>query len=122
MAKIHITLTEDLCLLIGSLYVQKINDKVVGVNTDYLYGGTYKYEQMAFILGLTDKAVEGTEEDIDGTKYKKEAQEYMKRLDTYIRDNIGNIEEIIHQFSLKGGISPGLYEAKDYEHIWTKKI
>lgn len=121
MARIYVNLTEDHLKLIRNLNVQTLTDETVGIAKDNLYGGTYKYEQMALILGLTDKAVPGTEEDMEnGTLYEKEAQLYMVELDKYINENLLNIEEILHQFCLKGGLTVGKYVCKDYQHIWHR--
>ena len=120
MAKIYVNLTEDHLKLIRNLNVQESKNDIVGIPKDNLYGGTYKYEQMALILGLMDKAVKGTEEDINGTLYEKDTQLYMMELDKYITDNLLNIEEIVHPFCLTGGITPGKYVCKDYQHIWQK--
>lgn len=121
MARIYVNLTEDHLKLIRNLNVQALTDETVGIAKDNLYGGTYKYEQMALILGLTDKAVPGTEEDMEnGTLYEKEAQLYMVELDKYIDENLLNIEEILHQFCLKGGLTVGKYVCKDYQHIWHR--
>lgn len=120
MAKIYVNLTEDHLKLIRNLNVQELKNDIVGIPKDNLYGGTYKYEQMALILGLMDKAVKGTEEDINGTLYEKDTQLYLMELDKYITDNLLNIEEIVHQFCLTGGITPGKYVCKDYQHIWQK--
>lgn len=121
MARIYVNLTEDHLKLIRNLNVQALTDETVGIAKDNLYGGTYKYEQMALILGLTDKAVPGTEEDMEnGTLYEKEAQLYMVELDKYINENLLNIEEILHQFCLKGGLKVGKYVCKDYQHIWHR--
>ena len=121
MARIYVNLTEDHLKLIRNLNVQALTGETVGIAKDNLYGGTYKYEQMALILGLTDKAVPGTEEDMEnGTLYEKEAQLYMVELDKYINENLLNIEEILHQFCLKGGLTAGKYVCKDYQHIWHR--
>lgn len=126
MAKLKVKLTDELISLIRNLNVVRLTDEKnetdnVGIDRNVLYGGAYKYEQMALILGLTDKAIEGTEEDIYGTLYEKETQLHMEELDKYINDNLLYIEEIIHQFSDRGGLTPGVYVAKDYQHIWTKE-
>ena len=120
MAKIYVNLTEDHLKLIRNLNVQELKNDIVGIPKDNLYGGTYKYEQMALILGLMNKAVKGTDEDINGTLYEKDTQLYMMELDKYITDNLLNIEEIVHQFCLTDGITPGKYVCKDYQHIWQK--
>lgn len=121
MAKIYIDLTEEHLKLIRNLNVQMTDDEsIVGIAKDNLYGGTYKYEQMALILGFTDKVVPGTEEDFKGSLYEKDVQLHMQDLDKYINENLLNIEEIMHQFSLSGGLKPGRYVTKDYTHIWSR--
>lgn len=119
MARIYVTLNKDHLKLIRNLNVQKVGE-IIGIAEDNLYGGTYKYEQMALILGFTDKAIKETEEDINGTVYEYDTQKYMVELDKYIKDNLLNIEEIMHQFSLKGGLTEGKYMCRDYQHIWEK--
>ena len=126
MAKIKVKLTDELISLIRNLNVVQLANKEdesdsVGIDKNVLYGGTNKYEQMALILGFTDKAIEGTEEDMYGTKYEKDTQLHMEEMDKYINNNLLYIEEIIHQFSDRGGLTPGMYVAKDYQHIWTRE-
>ena len=38
----------------------------------------------------------------------------------YILDNIYDIEVLIHQMVLKGGITPGTYKCIDTEEIWER--
>ena len=59
-----------------------------------------------------------TEEDADGPKFSEEDTEYMLGLHDFIIDNLQNIEEVLHQMILKGGIKPGTYKCKDWQHIW----
>ena len=39
----------------------------------------------------------------------------------YIVDNIYDIEVLIHQMVLKGGIKPGKYKCIDTEEIWERE-
>lgn len=119
MAKIKLKFTEDQISLIKGLRFERINENIYGIDNYNLWGGTFIWEDMAYILGKTDKIVKGTEEDVTGPKYDDETMEYFKDLDAFIVDNIQCIVEILLQFCDKGGIAPGkTYWAYDYQHIW----
>ena len=117
--KIRLELTEEHIALISNFRTKKIDPVHYGVDTYDLYGGTNLFEDMAIILGKFDKAIKGTECDVDGRKFPKEIMEHFKELDEFILDNMENIENILHQFATEG-IKPGIYEAIDYEQIWKK--
>ena len=91
---------------------------VYGIRTDSLYGGTYLYEDMALILGKTDRVVKGSEEDPMGAVYDEETMNYFKELDTFITTNLKDIFTIMIQFCTEG-IRPGVtYWCYDYAGIW----
>ena len=130
MARISVTLNKEHIALIKNFNFNKLNvfdnkecikeeleQKYYGIDTYSMYGGTFLYEQMAYILGYQDKAIEGTLEDFDGPKYPKEIMDKFNELDFYIVNNITNIEEILHQFC-DVGIKEGKYSCRDNEHIW----
>lgn len=134
MARLKIELTDEIIALVSKFRFQKLNDlnikhgiedwtdKYYGIDTYALYHGSHLYEDMAQILGKADQVIKGTEEDFDGPKYPTELMEHLMELDTYIVDNILEIEEIIHQFAFKeGGVKPGVYTCKDNEHLWKLK-
>lgn len=117
--KIRLTLTEEHIALIRNFRFKKINEKVSGIDTYDLYGGTNLYEDMAMILGKLDLAIPNTETDVFGRQFPSELVEHFRQLDEFILENLYNIENIVHQF-IDEGIKPGVYEAIDYEQIWTK--
>lgn len=97
---------------------QEGNDNLYGIDTLNLWGGTYIYEDMALILGMTDKIIEGTEEDPTGAKFDDETMEYFNELATFIIENLVDIESILHQFCTEG-IKVGVtYVCKPNENIW----
>lgn len=133
MAKLVLNITEDHIKLIKFIKFQKLNvseigkkvskyetDKFYGVDVYDLYGGTFLYEQMAYILGYTDKVIPGTEEDVTGPKYPDEVIDYFNDLDGFIVEHIVDIYEILCQFC-EVGIKPGKYVCKDYQHIWKRE-
>lgn len=97
-------------------------DSIYGVDTYNLWGGTYIWEQMAYILGIHDHVIKGTEEDPTGPKYPEEDMEHMKDLDVFIIGNLDNIFTLLIQFCTEG-IQPGVtYWCYDYEKIWHKEV
>lgn len=128
MAVIKVTFTEDLLKLVANIRFTQVpdmeseKDKMTwGLDFFSLYGGNLTFEDIAYILGRYDEHIPGTEEDPMGAKFSQELEDYMWGMHTYILDNIGNIEEIIHQFAAKGGVTPGTYKCKSYEHIWERE-
>lgn len=92
-----------------------------GVNLRHPYGEGFLYEKIALILGKYDQCITGTESDFDGPKFSKEVLEYMEGVHNYVMENIKYIEEIVHQYITKGGVTPGVYTAKHYARIWQKE-
>lgn len=119
--KLKIELNEDHIKLISSLQITKFGDGQYGIDVNNLWGGTYIYEQMAFILGYEEKVISGTVDNPEGPRYQKEYEEKMIEYDEFITENLQNIEELIHQFSCKGGLTPGVYTCLDYVRIWKKE-
>lgn len=130
MASLKVNLTEDLLKLISNIRFQNVPDpiqddddrQVINYAIDYnsLFGGNFLCEDVSMILGRYDEHIEGTEEDPLGVKFPVEVENYFWSLYTFIIDNIEYIEELVHQFTTKGGLTPGVYIAKDYSHIWKK--
>lgn len=128
MAVISVTLTEDMLKLISHINFTKIPDltdetqerMTWGIDFYSLYGGSYVFEDIAYILGRYDEHIAGTEEDPLGAAFPKEFEDYMWEIHTYIVDNIQYIESLVHQFVNRGGLTPGTYRSKSNENIWTK--
>ena len=97
---------------------QDVGDNLYGIDTYDLWGGTYIFEDMAYILGKMDRVIEGTLEDPDGPKFDEETTEYLHGLASFIIDNLSNIEEILHQFCTEGIRTDVVYTCKPNEHIW----
>lgn len=129
MAKIKIEITEDMIKLISNIRFQQMEetsnpeespDKFC-IDLFSLYGGNFLLEDLAFILGKYDERIEGTENNWQGPSFPDEVEEYLLETHHMVYDNLSNIEEILHQFAGKGGLKPGTYECKPYEHIWFYK-
>lgn len=128
MATIKINLTEDMLKLISCINFQEFPTEEdfqkkyevrCGIDFGSLYGGSFVFEDVSYILGLWDKHIPGTENDATGPKFPKEVEDYMWETHMYIVEHIRDIEEIVHSFIMKGGLVPGTYVCKSNEHIWT---
>lgn len=131
MAVLKVELTEDMLKLISNIHFGTLPEPMededtreyvtYGINYSEFYGPGFLFERIALILGKYFDYIPGTEEDPDGAKYSEEFTDYMWELHSYIQDNIDSIEELVHQFVNKGGLVPGTYTCKSYEHIWKLK-
>jgi hypothetical protein len=101
--------------------VSDFGDNLYGIDTYNLWGGTYIYEDIAYIIGKMDKVIDGTLEDPDGPKFDEETTQYMDELASFIIDNLTNIEEILHQFCTEGIQAGVVYTCKPNEHLWSKE-
>lgn len=128
MAKVKITLTKDMLSLISNIHFTRVPDlrsekypMVWGLDMFSLYGGNFVLEDIALIIGKYDEHIKGTEEDPMGPRFPKELEDYMFDLHTYIVDNIEYIEDLVHYYSNKGGLTEGTYKCKPYNKIWEKE-
>lgn len=113
---------EDECTLGDILCKYNISiDSIYGVDNFSLFGGTYLWEQIAYIIGIHDHVIKGTEEDPTGPKFPEEDMEHMKDLDCFMVTNLQYIFDILLQYCTEG-IQPGVtYWCYDYERIWHKE-
>ena len=118
----RLTLTQDHLKLINLIRFEDDydNNKVsIDKVNPYILSG--KLEDIAFALGLSHLSIPNTEEDENGAAFPDETEEYMLNVHHYIIDNIYDIEVLIHQMVLKGGITPGTYKCIDTEEIWERE-
>lgn len=124
---IKVVLSEDILKLISNIHFERLpevgpDDKYKNsrwaIDLNSLYGGSYLYEDIALILGRYNDHIEGTEDDPDGMRFDPEFENYMYDIHKYVLDNLSYIEELVHNFCNKGGLKPGTYTCKSYEHIW----
>ena len=131
MAILKVTLTEDMLKLISWInftefptnedFETKQNVRV-GIDFSSLYGGSFIFEDMSYILGIYDKHIEGTEFNPMGPSFPNELEDYMWKTHSYIVEHIRDIEDLVHQFAAKGGLVPGTYVSKSNERIWEKEV
>ena len=128
MATIKVTLTEDMLKLISNIRFSEVPDiekegypMTWGLDFHNLYGGDLNFEDISRIIGRYNEHIEGTEEEALGADFPQDVKDYMWDMHCYILDNIGNIEELVHQFCIKGGLTAGTYKCKNYDHIWKRE-
>ena len=130
MAKLKVTLTNDMIKLISCINFQtynKITDDTeehevfYAIDLNSLYGGNFVFEDIARILGFYEQVIENTETMSTGPRFPQEIEDYMWETHCYILDNLHYIEQILHQYCAKGGITAGTYTSKHNELIWTKE-
>lgn len=125
-----LTISEDIIKLIPHFNftdtpsLDDISDKQYprwGIDCNSIYGGTFLLEDLAMIFGVQDTAVPGTEENPMGPRYPEEVEDRLFNAHTFVSENIKALEEIIHQFVVKGGITAGTYKCDHKIRIWEKE-
>lgn len=126
-----ITLTDDMLKLISCIRFKEApkireNDdrEHLSLEIDYgsLYGGSFLLEDVSYILGCYDKHIEGTEENALGPEFENDLSDYMYNTHLYILENLGDIEELVHWFSNKGGLYAGTYEYDESCGMWKLRF
>ena len=118
----RLTLTTDHLKLINLIRFEDNElESKLSVDKINLYILSGKLEDIAFALGLSNLAIPNTEDNENGAAFPDETEEYMLGVHHYIVENLYDIEVLIHQMVLKGGIEPGTYKCIDTEEIWSKE-
>lgn len=129
---VKLEITDDILKLISNIKfttkpdfddIEDCSKVGFGIDFNSVYGGNFLYERMAMILGgYSEHVIKDTSENAMGAEFDEEYTEYMCKLHAYMLDNLDNIEELVHQTVVKGGISVGTYKKIDYEGVWEKII
>ena len=121
MARLKLTFNDEHIQLIKNFRTRQLGDEYFTIDTYDLFGGTYLYEDMALILGYMDKVIPGTMEDADGPKFDDDTLQHLNELDSFIVENLKNIEDILHQFCTEGIQANVTYWCNPSEGIWHKE-
>ena len=126
----RLTLTEDVIKLIPHLNftetptADEIADKRYprwGIDYNSIYGGSFLLEDLALILGFHNDMLPESIESPMGFRYPEEIEDRMLAAHRIIIENMKSIEEIIHQFVVKGGIKPGTYKCDNKIRLWERE-
>jgi hypothetical protein len=128
MALKSLTLTEDHIKLLQAIKFETFvfdadsrNGRIGwGIDQYGPWGGNYPIEEIAFILGHFDKAIPGTEEDVDGRKFPEELQSYFFDIYKFITENMEYLFSLLIFYTDKGGLTPGTYKCNPRIKIWSK--
>ena len=115
---LHLCLTEDDLKLVRFFNIENDNDDYLKIDKNVMLTmQSHILDDVAMVLGLRDRAINGTEEDALGSAYPDEVEKYMLDTYNYVKDNMYLIETLLHQMVMKG-IKPGHYKCKDSDLIW----
>lgn len=115
-----ITLSEDHLKLIPFLFLEEDDEKVVLNKKVALSLQSHVLDDVSLILGMRDKAIPTTINDAEGIAFPDDVEEYLLKIYHDVTDNLLEIEEIIHQFVIKGGITSGTYSFSSADNMWHK--
>ena len=130
MATLRVTFTDDILKLVSRINFEQFppvstwegkKDLTWGIDINNLYGGSFVFEDISYILGIYDKHIEGTECEPMGPRFPVEIEDRMWDAHSYILEHLQDIEEVLHQFCNRGGITVGTYKCKSNERIWEKE-
>lgn len=129
MSIVRITLTDDILKVISGLRFEKFSFSKDSENKRYgwgideygMYGGTYVLEDISILIGRYNEHIPGTEENPLGVEFPEELTNYMWEIHDYIVENLEYIENLIHTYINKGGLTPGTYKCKSNELDWIKE-
>ena len=85
------------------------------------WGGNYPIEEIALILGHFQKAIPGTENDVDGRKFPEELDNYFIDLYNDITENMEYMFSLLIYYTDKGGLTPGTYKCNPRLKEWIKE-
>lgn len=121
MAKKELNLTED-HLKLASFFLIEDGEESVTINKKVmLTEQSHLLDDVSLILGLRDKMIPSSIDDADGMAFPDEIEKYMVDTYNYVSENMYWIELLIHQFILRGGVTPGLYVCNTKDKIWEKE-
>lgn len=123
-----ITLTDDHIKLLAAINFETFvfdsnsrNGRIGwGIDQYAPWGGNYPIEDIALILGCLDKAIKGTENDIQGRQFPKELDNHLHDLYDDITENFEYMFSLLIWATDKGGLTPGTYQCNKRIREWKK--
>lgn len=113
-------LTEDHLKLVSFFLIEEDENNLIINKKIMLTEQSHLLDDVSLILGLRDKMITNTAEDADGMAFPDDVEQYMVDTYEYVSQNIYWIELLIHQFILKGGVTPGVYSCDTRVKIFEK--
>lgn len=113
----HLNLTEDHLKLVRFILVEETDNGVAIDKDNLLVLHTHLLDDVAMILEKMDKAIPNTSDDALGRAFDDETEEYLISTYNYVKDNLSDIESLLHQHVMDG-IKAGKYKCKDTDMVW----
>lgn len=125
MKKNIITLTDEMLSLISCINIREMDYElddnetsvIAGIENKSIYGGSDILEDISRAIGCYDKHIAGTEENPSGIQFDEELENKMYDMHEYILENIVDIENLLHFWSNKGGLTSGSYNTVTFQKI-----
>lgn len=125
MKKNIITLTNEMLSLISCINVREMDYElddngttvIAGIENKSIYGGSDILEDISRAIGWYDKHIGGTEENPNGIQFDEDVENEMYDMHEYIIENIVYIENLLHYWSNKGGLTSGSYNVMTLQKI-----
>ena len=120
-------LTKDVLYLISNIRFQDMpsdNKETMqyAIDMNNIFGGNFLYETVAYITGYYGNTIiKGTECDAMGPDFIEEAKSYFYALSSYVYEHVDDIENIVHQFIIDGGLKEGTYVYSAKTGLWKYK-
>lgn len=89
-----------------------------GIDQYAPWGGNYPIEDIALVLGVLDKAIPGTEDDVDGRKFPVYLEDKLFRLYNDVTDNMEDYFSLLVSQAGCGGLKPGYYKCNPRYRDW----
>lgn len=116
MKKNRINLTKDALSLASAIRVRELGVPngtygtiVAGIESTSVYGGSDLLEDVSMAIGRYEERNKDTDENPSGIRFDESLEDEMFDLHRFVMDNIETIENLIHYWSNKGGLTPGTY-------------
>lgn len=117
----EIILKEEHLKLIPYLRIESANDTDITVSTIFSICGGALLDDLSLIFGLRDKAIQNSEDSINGRSFPNDVEEYMLNAYNYVKDNFLDIEKLLHEYGSQHGLQIGTYIYNDETCQWIKK-
>lgn len=105
--------------LINFISLRKGDEGIV-VPYNGIFGGGHVLDDIATILGWLGKAVPNSEKSPDGRAFDDETEKKMLGYYNYVKNNIEDIEELIHQSVGRFKVVNGIYSKDLNDGVWRK--
>lgn len=107
--------------LINFILLDKRDDGIV-IPYNGLFGGGHVLDDIATILGWLDKAIPNSENSSYGRAFDDETERKMMSYYEFVKGNLNEIEELIHQSVGRFKVTEGIYLKDMYEGVWRRAV